>query len=184
LAGRRQGWSASRLLLCRLVLGAYNTINIYIISQKKTNAHCILHNHVSGIAAATIHATVLKRKLTGTARSFISSPRPIINPNSIRQPRRTRRLDRRPHRTLPLQRKRPLHQTLPGLLLDLPLPLLPLIRPAAPEIFPMSRHAVGNPPLSFVESDSLHGYDLAHQCFPLGLTWRAQFLELPALVRV
>jgi hypothetical protein len=129
------------------------------------------------------NCSIPHKRLTCTPESFVPSPRPIINPNSIRQPRRPRRLNR-PQRTLPLQRKRPLNQTLPGLLRGLPLPLLALIRPATPEIFPVNRHAVRNTPLPFVELDRLHGLDVAHQRLPLSLAGRAEFLEFPALVRV
>ena len=160
LAGQRQGRSASRTTcdigfnLCRLVLPACNTI------------------HVS------IHKM---RILTDIQQSSIASPRSIISSNNVRQ---TRRLKPRLPCTLPLQRKRFLNRTPPHHFLDLPLPLLAFIRPPTPEIFPMSRHAVRNTPLPFVELNRLHRFDTAHQRFSLSLARRTELFEFPALVRM
>ena len=157
------GWSAPRPVsftndgrhwLCRLVLPARNTIYV------------------------TIH----KRRIsTDIQQSSIASPRSIISSNNVRQ---TRRLKPRLHCTLPLQRKRFLNRTPPRHFLDLPLPLLAFIRPPTPEIFPMSRHAVRNTPLPFVELNRLHRFDTAHQRFSLSLARRTELFEFPALVRM
>ena len=132
-------------------------------------------------ACNTMHVAVLKRRTTDTSQSSIAPPRSIISPNNVRQ---TWRLKTRLPRTLPLQRKRLLNRTPPRHFLDLPLPLLAFIRPSTPEIFPMSRHAVRNTPLPFVELNRLHRFDTAHQRFSLSLARRTELFEFPALVRM